>query len=113
MAIRLAIVNKPSAAIDHTGHGITIKAGSYPVADLDGTAERGEAYVTLNGKLVQINSSDPAITYAHAGDPFFHPGLPPEMLNGFVVGECGHRVAGSEWRAGFRVCERCQSPEKG
>jgi hypothetical protein len=26
---------------------------------------------------------------------------------GFVVGECTHRVAGSEWRAGFTTCERC------
>lgn len=26
---------------------------------------------------------------------------------GFVVGLCGHRVARSEWRAGFRLCERC------
>ena len=39
------------------------------------------------------------------GDP-----IPPEQaggMTGFVVGECGHRVAGSEWRAGFRNCERC------
>lgn len=39
------------------------------------------------------------------GDP-----IPPERtggMTGFVVGECGHRVAGSEWRAGFRNCERC------
>jgi hypothetical protein len=39
------------------------------------------------------------------GDP-----IPPEQnggMAGFVVGECGHRVAGSEWRAGFRNCERC------
>ena len=39
------------------------------------------------------------------GDP-----IPPERtggMQGFVVGECGHRVAGSEWRAGFRNCERC------
>jgi len=28
-------------------------------------------------------------------------------MTGYVVGECGHRVAGSEWRAGFRTCERC------
>lgn len=28
-------------------------------------------------------------------------------LDGFVVGICGHRVAESEWRAGFRTCERC------
>jgi hypothetical protein len=30
---------------------------------------------------------------------------------GYVVGECGHRVAASEWRAGFRVCERCPSDD--
>ena len=39
------------------------------------------------------------------GDP-----IPPERtggMTGFVVGECGHRLAGSEWRAGFRNCERC------
>jgi hypothetical protein len=36
--------------------------------------------------------------------------IPPENNGGqagYVVGECGHRVAKSEWRAGFRVCERC------
>jgi hypothetical protein len=36
--------------------------------------------------------------------------IPPEKnfgMPGYVVGECGHRVAGSEWRAGFRNCERC------
>jgi hypothetical protein len=39
------------------------------------------------------------------GDP-----VPPERtggMTGFVVGECGHRVAASEWDAGFRKCERC------
>lgn len=30
---------------------------------------------------------------------------------GYVVGRCGHRVAGSEWRSGFRVCERCPYPD--
>lgn len=34
----------------------------------------------------------------------------PDML-GYVVGQCTHRVAASEWRAGFRVCERCPSRE--
>lgn len=29
---------------------------------------------------------------------------------GYVAGECGHAVALSEWRAGFRVCERCPDP---
>jgi hypothetical protein len=36
------------------------------------------------------------------GTPF--PGRP-----GYVTGQCGHAVAGSEWRAGFRNCERCGS----
>ncbi len=35
----------------------------------------------------------------------FDPGTGPER--GFVAGHCGHRVARSEWRAGFRNCERC------
>lgn len=26
---------------------------------------------------------------------------------GYVAGECGHAMALSEWRAGFRACERC------
>lgn len=39
------------------------------------------------------------------GDP-----IPPERnagRTGFVAGNCGHAVAGSEWRAGFRNCEHC------
>jgi hypothetical protein len=39
---------------------------------------------------------DPAVV----GTPF--PGR-----TGYVTGQCGHAVAGSEWRAGFRTCERC------
>lgn len=39
--------------------------------------------------------------------PFVNPELPPELTAGFVVGHCGHRVAGSEWSAGFRTCEHC------
>lgn len=31
---------------------------------------------------------------------------------GYVVGRCGHRVAKSEWKAGFRVCERCPDIEE-
>lgn len=26
---------------------------------------------------------------------------------GYVVGTCQHRIAESEWRAGYRACERC------
>ncbi len=39
-----------------------------------------------------------------SGQPFTHPDLPATLRG--VVGWCGHRVAESEWRAGFRVCER-------
>ncbi|MET0492892.1 MAG: hypothetical protein ABW000_07140 [Actinoplanes sp.] len=38
----------------------------------------------------------------------FDPGTGP--VPGYVAGWCGHRVAESEWRAGFRVCERCPDP---
>jgi len=44
-----------------------------------------------------------------SGKPFVHPDL-PEGLSG-VVGYCGHRVAESEWRAGFRTCERCPASD--
>lgn len=38
------------------------------------------------------------------GEPFVSSEGP---RSGFVVGECRHAVALSEWRAGFRKCERC------
>ncbi|MGW3346765.1 hypothetical protein ACWDA3_25930 [Nonomuraea rubra] len=34
------------------------------------------------------------------------PGMP-----GYVVATCCHRIAASEWRAGFRTCERCPSTD--
>lgn len=41
-------------------------------------------------------------------DPVYpEPGSAIPDQPGFVVGECRHRVARSEWRAGFRTCERC------
>lgn len=44
------------------------------------------------------------------GDPI--PAAWTGGMAGFVVAKCGHRIAGSEWRAGFRVCERCP-PDSG
>ena len=38
----------------------------------------------------------------------FNPGT--GVIPGYVAGVCGHRVAASEWRAGFRTCERCPLP---
>ncbi|MER7002251.1 hypothetical protein ABT297_04270 [Dactylosporangium sp. NPDC000555] len=40
----------------------------------------------------------------------FDPGTGP--VPGYIAGRCGHRVVESEWRAGFRVCERCPDPGK-
>jgi hypothetical protein len=49
--------------------------------------------------------------HPNAGEPFRvdeeTPFGGPGELPGYVVGECGHRVAKSEWEAGYRNCERC------
>jgi hypothetical protein len=47
-----------------------------------------------------IGENSDAPRYPNPGSEI--PGQP-----GYVVGTCRHRVAGSEWRAGFRTCERC------
>jgi hypothetical protein len=39
----------------------------------------------------------------------FDPGTGP--MPGYYAGRCGHRVAISEWNAGFRTCERCPDDE--
>jgi len=104
----LAILNEQITGIAHTGRGYALPAGAYQVVDIDG-AEEGVTYIKGpdGGKLVAIPTTNPAVTLAEPGTPFHHPDLPAEMLEGFVVGTCGHRVAGSEWRAGMRTCERC------
>jgi len=45
-------------------------------------------------------------TYAWPeGSTPFDPGTGPQV--GYVAGDCGHRVAVSEWKAGMRNCENC------
>lgn len=44
---------------------------------------------------------------AHEPVPF-NPGS--GVVPGYMAGWCGHRVAATEWAAGFRVCERCPDP---
>lgn len=52
-------------------------------------------------------TAGPAPVYPAPGSQI--PGQP-----GYVVGQCEHRVAMSEWRVGFRVCERCPAePDAG
>jgi hypothetical protein len=104
----LAILNEQITGIAHTGRVAELPAGAYEVVDIDGAADRNVAVVRgPDGLLVTISADDPHATFAEPGSPFHHPDLPPELCEGFVVGECGHRVAGSEWRAGMRTCERC------
>lgn len=54
---------------------------------------------------VRVVPAEPAeFVHPDAGQPF-HSGF--GLRNAYVVGQCGHAVARSEWAAGFRVCERC------
>lgn len=81
--------------------------------DHDGTeiAWAEQAY-SARGALTQLTEKmserqpvaviDPAVA---VGEPF--PGRP-----GYFTGFCGHAVAGSEWRAGFRTCEHCTLQER-
>jgi len=104
----LAISPNPISGIAHTGRPVKLPAGAYEVVDIDGAADRNVAVVRgPDGLLVTISAGDPHTTFAEPGSPFHHPDLPAEMLEGFVVGTCGHRVAGSGWAAGLRTCERC------
>lgn len=67
---------------------------------MEGTYEYGHGVVedAGNGKKRYTVSFTP-------GDPFVSEAFGPR--EGYVVGECAHAVAQSEWNAGFRKCERC------
>ncbi len=60
--MRTVIVNAATTAIAHTGHAMTLPAGTYEVAELDGVAERGELFITgPGGALVQVDPNGPNI----------------------------------------------------
>ncbi len=60
---RTAHVTTETTAIHHTGRGMRLAAGTYVVAELDGTAERGELYIDgPDGDLVRVDPHDPNIT---------------------------------------------------
>lgn len=104
---RIAIVAERTTGLSGAGRGARINPGVYEVVEIDGAEDRGEVFIRARGGMVALSSTDPAVTYATPGEPFEHPDLPAELLEGFVVGTCGHRVAGSEFRAGLTSCERC------
>jgi hypothetical protein len=65
---------------------------------------------TGNGPWLWEASEPPAV--AECTPECAHPpgdtvGHPFPRRPGYVTGECLHAVAGSEWHAGFRKCERC------
>lgn len=100
--------------VDHLGIGLESQRGVYviycggeTVAEFSATGSQADE---LPGKddliamaRAEVSVPGPCTTPGcehRAGSDF--PGRP-----GFVTGRCGHAVAGSEWRAGFRNCERC------
>lgn len=72
---------------------VTNRGTRLPLAEVD----RVYAPLTL---VRDVNGEPPA---------YPAPGSDIPDQPGYVVGRCGHRLAASEWRAGFRTCERCGS----
>jgi hypothetical protein len=75
--------------------------------DVDVTVDFDKAKGTIYAGMrsgVELQVEDRWVHPA-AGEPFINEEIGARP--GFVVGECGHAVAESEWRAGFRTCERC------
>lgn len=75
--------------------------------------------------LATVRDPNEAVADALAGDAWLNDGMTVTVFGaeviplgepfpgreGFVTGLCGHAVAGSEWRAGFRTCEHCHATE--
>lgn len=59
----------------------------------------------------QTGTDEPTTEAADRNDLHIPVGKPFPGRPGYVTGQCGHAVAGSEWRAGYRVCEHCPAPE--
>jgi hypothetical protein len=109
--------------IDHLGINYPEQWGEYAVY-CDGqqlttfgieemclAAVRSPELMPTTDDLIKLAVQAVAEDTGDEGPVYPQPGAPiPLELNGgmagFVVGECGHRVAESEWRAGFRNCER-------
>lgn len=67
-------------------------------------------YRTAAQVIAALRGAAQAATGAEG--PFYpHPGSQVPDRPGYLVAECGHSIAGSEWRARLRTCERCMSAE--
>ena len=105
---QIALIERETVCVTGSGRAGRIAKGVYPVVgEIEDTEGQQVAYLQVGDDLYIVSATDDRITFATPGEPFNNPDLPAEMTEGFVVGECGHRVAGSEWAAGFRSCERC------
>jgi hypothetical protein len=73
-------------------------------------ADRGRR---IGGHVYLLTWEKPDATVTATVPPDYDLPAYPEVgsvipdMPGYRVGRCGHRVAASEWRAGFRTCERC------
>lgn len=76
-------------------------------------ATPGDLCTSHGGTRQRRNDTHQARTSAWKdGAPIYPaPGSEIPGQPGYVVATCGHRVAGSEWRAGFRTCERCPATQ--
>jgi hypothetical protein len=61
---RHVVVTADTTVISNSGRGSLLPAGRYEVAELDGTAERGQLFLygPNDGALVRANPSDPNLT---------------------------------------------------
>jgi uncharacterized protein YbaR (Trm112 family) len=88
--------------------------GIFECRDCGESFIRGYADVTLVDPGTGHTDDDPEdeLETAPQTPPTYPaPGSAIPDQAGYVVGECTHRVAASEWRVGFRVCERCPATD--
>jgi hypothetical protein len=88
-----------SLAAEPVGYEVHVKPE--PVSDAEAAGILVASIIT--GTPLVVTGDEPE--YPAVGSA-----IPPESnggQSGYRVGECGHRVAGSEWQAGFRRCEHC------
>lgn len=83
----------------------------WSVEDVALTLEGAAVWAAEQPEPAGDASGGDEVTAEMGGPVPFDPGTGP--VPGFVAGHCGHRVAESEWRAGFRTCERCPCTEPG
>lgn len=84
------------------------KAGDLCPSHSGTRTRRNDTHQARRAAWAEAGRSDEGADLAQYPSPGSEiPGQP-----GLVVATCGHRVAGSEWRAGFGTCERCPATQQ-